>query len=128
MGHGQSKRLGDLDVDDQLELGRLINRQICRFLALEHPTGVGSLFGANASRSALVRDQRAGTTSHGKRGGYRKITIDGKVYSAARLAWFYKTGRWPDPEIDHINRIRDDNRWENLREATRADNLANRAL
>ena len=49
--------------------------------------------------------------------GYRVIFHNKKLYSAARLAWFYVYGRWPQPEIDHINRQRDDNRLENLREA-----------
>ncbi len=50
--------------------------------------------------------------------GYRHIIINGKNYSSSRLAFFYMTGRWPNPEIDHKNRIRNDDRWENLREAT----------
>lgn len=27
------------------------------------------------------------------------------------------TGKWPDNHIDHINNIKNDNRWSNLREA-----------
>lgn len=57
--------------------------------------------------------------------GYIQITIDGRCYVAHRLAWFYITGSWPAAEIDHINGIRDDNRFVNLREATRAQNMAN---
>lgn len=36
------------------------------------------------------------------------------------------TGEWPKNQIDHINRIRDDDRWENLREATQSQNSYNR--
>lgn len=57
--------------------------------------------------------------------GYRTITIDQRMYPAGRLAFFFITGRWPREEIDHINRIRDDDRWCNLREATRTLNRAN---
>lgn len=58
--------------------------------------------------------------------GYRKIKLRGRSYRAHRLAWLYCTGRWPRNEIDHINGIADDNRWKNLREATRAENNCNR--
>jgi hypothetical protein len=36
------------------------------------------------------------------------------------------TGRWPQCEVDHRNRIKHDDRWNNLREATKAQNSANR--
>jgi hypothetical protein len=35
------------------------------------------------------------------------------------------TGDWPTAEIDHANGTRDDNRWSNLRSATRSQNLVN---
>jgi len=35
------------------------------------------------------------------------------------------TGELPELEIDHINRIRDDNCWTNLRTATRIQNSRN---
>lgn len=57
--------------------------------------------------------------------GYLSITIDGRQYLAHRLAWFYVTGRWPVVDIDHIDRDRRNNRWANLREATRSQNMAN---
>lgn len=57
--------------------------------------------------------------------GYRRIEIDNKIYKAHRLAWLYVTGSWPAAEIDHKNGLRDDNRFCNLREATRAENNAN---
>jgi hypothetical protein len=34
-------------------------------------------------------------------------------------------GRWPEHDIDHRNGVRDDNRLENLREATNAQNTQN---
>lgn len=56
--------------------------------------------------------------------GHRYIGIDGKLYLASRLAYFYVTGFWPQ-EIDHKNRNPSDNRWNNLRAATRSSNMAN---
>jgi hypothetical protein len=57
--------------------------------------------------------------------GYRDIMILGKSYKEHRLAWLYVTGKWPKDQIDHINRNREDNRFENIREATNSQNKAN---
>lgn len=57
--------------------------------------------------------------------GYREIGIDYKLYKANRLAWLYMTGSFSKFGIDHINRVRDDDRWCNLREANQSQNSAN---
>lgn len=44
---------------------------------------------------------------------------------AHRVAWAIYYGEWPNKDIDHINRNPLDNRIENLREASRSENLAN---
>ena len=36
------------------------------------------------------------------------------------------TGKWPKKDIDHINNVKNDNRWINLREANRSENICNR--
>jgi len=45
---------------------------------------------------------------------------------AHRLAWLYVTGSFPKHQIDHINMVKSDNSFLNLREATRSENGANR--
>jgi len=60
-----------------------------------------------------------------KKNGYHSIWYKGKSYQAHRLAWFYFYGYMPEKSIDHINGIKNDNRIENLREATVAENLKN---
>lgn len=57
--------------------------------------------------------------------GYLATKIRGKTYRLHRLAWFYMTGEWPPEQIDHINRVRDDNRWSNLRLASHGQNRSN---
>lgn len=58
--------------------------------------------------------------------GRRKIRIASGYYYSSRLACFYMTGEWPKEQMDHINKIRDDDRWENLRQATQSQNSYNR--
>jgi HNH endonuclease len=60
--------------------------------------------------------------------GRRYIIIDGTKYFSSRLAWFYVTGMWPINQIDHINRIRNDDRFCNLREATIYEQAHNRGI
>ena len=57
--------------------------------------------------------------------GYWQIGIDRTLYLAHRLAWLYTYGEWPKNALDHINRIRTDNRIANLRPATHALNNQN---
>lgn len=57
--------------------------------------------------------------------GYVGVGVGGKNYKAHRLAWLYMTGEPPPLYIDHINGVRDDNRWCNLRSATMSQNCFN---
>ena len=74
-------------------------------------------------RSKVRRGDVAGSVDSN---GRRKIRIASGFYYSARLAWLYMTGEWPKEQIDHINRIKDDDRWENLREASQSQNSYNR--
>ena len=56
---------------------------------------------------------------------YRYIRIEGKNYFSHRLAWFYVYGEWPQDQIDHIDGNRLNNRIENLRDVTNAENRRN---
>src|ERR1039457_6646580 len=58
--------------------------------------------------------------------GYWVIKIDGQSYKASRLAYLYMTGEWPPEEMDHIDRTSWNDRWTNLRPATRTENNQNR--
>lgn len=78
------------------------------------------LFRYDPETGELLR--RSGTVN---RAGYVAIRIDGKLYLAHRLAWFYTTGKWPKSLIDHCNGKKTDNRITNLREATPSMNAHN---
>ena len=59
--------------------------------------------------------------------GYVLVGIDGARYSAHRIIWAMYNGKLPPKhlEIDHINRVRDDNRPANLRLVTPSANQRN---
>lgn len=57
-------------------------------------------------------------------GGYRQGCIFKRRLLAHRVIWKWVTGEEP-PELDHINHLRSDNRWDNLRPVTRTENCQN---
>ena len=58
--------------------------------------------------------------------GYIEIRIGGKLYRAHRLIMMAFVGE-SDQAVDHINRIKTDNRFENLRYCTHSENMLNMA-
>lgn len=62
------------------------------------------------------------------RDGYLHVKFGGRPYSSHLLIWAIVTGAYPLGTVDHRNLNRADNRWENLREATEAQQQVNRSL
>ena len=114
-----SVRQGELFRPESAELTLERLRYV---LSYDPETGV---FRWRVPRSGVERHAVAGTID---RAGYRIICVDHRRYFAARLAYFYMTGLWPSPTVDHINRDRSDDRWSNLREASYAEQALNRDL
>lgn len=83
-------------------------------------TGILTWLKRTSSRALIGYE--AGTVSTG---GYLQVRLHGKVYTLARVIWKIVTGLEPLGEIDHINRNRADNRWENLRDVTHQQNRLN---
>lgn len=70
---------------------------------------------------------RAGTKAGClKEDGYLVVRADKVLYRVHRVIWLYMKGYWPKVDIDHRNLVRNDNRWRNIREATRSVNAQNR--
>jgi hypothetical protein len=53
------------------------------------------------------------------------VSIHDKPMRIHRVIWFIVTGKWPKECIDHIDRNPFNNKWNNLREATKAENNRN---
>lgn len=88
---------------------------------LDYDSKTGHLFWKKKGRKAIP-GARAGTVgTH----GYRQVYIGGKSHREHRICWLVVNGEFPSAELDHINGRKDDNRMENLRVVTRAENLQN---
>lgn len=85
-------------------------------------TGVWTWLQSGKGRRSLIAGSRS------KRSGRREICIDYKRYQAYHLAFLYMTGEMPADEVDHRDKNCTNDSWENLREATRLQNGANRSL
>jgi len=59
------------------------------------------------------------------RNGYLLIGMGGRHYVLHRIIWLMVYGYLPEHQIDHINRVKDDNRICNLREVTQSCNMRN---
>lgn len=57
--------------------------------------------------------------------GYLIITITLKRYKAHRLAFLYMEGYLPENQVDHIDRNKLNNKWDNLREVSQSCNMRN---
>lgn len=76
-------------------------------------------------RGSIAAGSAAGTR---RRDGYISIVVQQRRYYAHRLAWEFERGPIPvGMEIDHIDHNPSNNKIENLRLVTKAENRRNRA-
>ena len=73
------------------------------------------------ANARVMKGDEAGT----KAKGYRYITINGIKFAAHRLAFLYMEGYMPD-EVDHDDRCKWNNGWNNLKASDRRSNNANK--
>jgi len=74
-----------------------------------------------------VRARMAGNPALATRSsaGYLRGVLDGVEVLAHRVAWAIHSGAWPRGDIDHVNRVRTDNRFSNLRDVSTFQNIRN---
>lgn len=90
------------------------------------------LFEYDPNKGILTSKSSRGRWTHGRevgqfdKHGYRIIRYLGKIHSIHRIGWRMTNGEIPPGLcVDHINGIPTDNRVENLRLVTHAQNLRN---
>lgn len=79
---------------------------------------------ANAGQRGRI-GERAGTTKLSGTVRYFTVSVSGKSYYTHKVVWAITHGYWPKMELDHIDGNRENNRAQNLREVTHADNVKN---
>ena len=93
--------------------------QLKELLSYDPDTGV---FIWLKSYNNVVTGKQAKTKG---RNGYIDIRIKGVRHYAHRLAWLYMTGKNPENVIDHIDRDKTNNKFNNLRDVSRKENTNN---
>lgn len=88
---------------------------------LHYNPETGDFFWIKTLSHRAVAGRKAGSLVN----GYYEISIYGKRNRSHRLAFVYMTGKMPKKMVDHINGIKTDNRWVNLRECDNSKNLGN---
>jgi hypothetical protein len=58
--------------------------------------------------------------------GYISIQLNNIQYRAHRLAFLYMKGSFPIDQVDHLDKIRSNNKWDNLVESSQAENQLNK--
>ena len=100
----------------QAELKQLVN--------YDPITGVFTLAKHRHGTTRKIGDVLGSVT----KAGYLETGINRKRYYLHRLAYLYMTGKFPKDKIDHKNRNKADNSWDNLRCVTQQENMENNIL
>lgn len=102
---------------------------------LRYEPETGKLYWLKRPRQAFAsqRSYNSWNSKHGGKEALTTITAEGyksgtvlRTHQLAhRVAWAIHHGEWPTLQIDHINRDRNDNRIENLRDVSKRENARN---
>ena len=84
-------------------------------LQLKEHANYDPLTGVFTRKNTLNKNHPAGEVLGSNSRGYLLFSIKGRLVAAHRMAWLYEFGETPAGDIDHKNRVRSDNRIENLR-------------
>lgn len=92
--------------------------------ALDYDSTTGVLTWKHSPQGRVANGSVAGNV---RPDGYLQVRFERRMYLAHRLAWAIHTGALPVLDIDHINRVKDDNRIANLRATNHQQNMCNKS-
>ena len=83
--------------------------------------------------TGVLHRKKISTSTQGVAGclrndGYINVKYKGTSYLAHRVVWLIMTGHWPVDKLDHIDGNKTNNRIDNLRECSQAQNTCNKKL
>lgn len=111
---------------------RLTAARAHELLDLDVETGV-LRWRARPVRTSSARTDRAWNSRYAgtiagaaHNAGYTRVSVEGEQFLAHRIVWLMVHGEWPAGEIDHQDLGRRNNCPSNLRDASPAQNKANR--
>ena len=129
--HGKQNHLGVFESEESANMAVIefkaknnvhVNFQELPDILLSYECVDGALY----ARFNTIKHKAGDAVGYIDSAGYCELKHNGKPYKAHRVIWEMTHGEIPsNMEIDHINGIRLDNRIENLRLATRRENMRN---
>lgn len=118
-GPGKTKSCGCLALGYKSKT--ITQKEIRKHFSYNKKTGILRWKKLTKFSKSKIGDEVGSFTTH----RYLETWFKKKKYKVHRLIWFGMKGYWPENDIDHINRIPSDNRWNNLREISHQCNMRN---
>jgi hypothetical protein len=123
-GNQDNDSLDNLEEKYTIDLGN-INQQTLSEI-FDYNKDTGKLIRKVSLGGGHLKGQEAGSLH--LKSGYRRVFIQGKSFEEHKLIWELVTGTKPTVEVDHRDTNRSNNKWDNLRLATRNQNQHNASL
>ena len=97
-----------------------LNQEIVREL-FDYDANVGKL---SWKKLTPLREKKGGVVGYKHCMGYQAVSILGEEYLVHRIIWLWNYGYMPEHVIDHIDKDKQNNKLNNLREAAKIANTA----
>jgi len=80
-------------------------------------------YNRDTGNGSIKKGQKVGSL---RKSGYLELNVEKRMYRVHRVVWLVCKGKWPEDQIDHVDRDKANNRIENLRDVDAYTNHANK--